>query len=140
MSETDEVIVERFSAVICWCNECRFAAHLPIGADPANIGVRCLFPGYCEDCRDIVEADLLKEPVQCPDCRGDRVIAYDNPLLLGEPSEDEVVSWNVADRLGRVLVLTDGTYLCPECSRFTLRFCADVDGDGLCEECKAKAN
>jgi hypothetical protein len=137
---TDDASSDTLCAVFCWCNECHFAAHLPIGADANNVAVRCLFPSYCEDCRDIVEADLFLVPLGCPDCGGERVTPYDDVLLVGKAGDDEVVSWNVKDHLGRVPVLTDGTYLCPDCSGFTLRFCVDYEGDGLCEECKAKAN
>jgi DNA-directed RNA polymerase subunit RPC12/RpoP len=140
MTSNDDLTEATLSAVFCWCDECHYAARLEIGADALNVSVRCLFPSYCEDCRDIVEADLFRAPLACPDCGGERVTPYDDALLGGENGENEVVSWNVKDHLGRVPVLTDGMYLCPECSGFTLRFCADVDGDGLCDDCMAKAN
>jgi hypothetical protein len=47
---------------------------------------------------------------------------YDAEELIGARGEREVVSWNAAGRLGRVLVLPDGRYLCPTCRAHSLTF------------------
>jgi hypothetical protein len=42
--------------------------------------------------------------------------------LIGEIGENEIESWNMEEDLGRELILTDGTYFCPSCEEFKLRF------------------
>jgi hypothetical protein len=76
----------------------------------------------------MVEVNLLAEPVKCPKCTSPSIIAYDSSELRGDEGETVVASWNVEDKLGRVLTLDDGTYKCPACEKFKLRF-AD---SGLC--------
>jgi len=82
----------------------------------------CYFPAYCDRCRELVEANLLAKPVECPMCGSSPVIPYDDEKLVGEIGEEEVESWNMEEDLGRELVLTDGTYFCPSCEEFKLRF------------------
>lgn len=88
----------------------------------------CAFPCLCRACTKIVTANLLDRPPICPDCQGDKVVPYDPEELCNERGEATVASWNISDRLGRELVLTDGRYYCPSCNSFGLRF----QDAGLC--------
>jgi hypothetical protein len=69
-----------------------------------------------------VEANLLAKPVICPTCESSPVIPYDDEKFVGEIGVEEVESWNMEEELGRELVLRDGTYFCPSCEEFKLRF------------------
>jgi len=102
--------------------DCGFNASGLIGGGKADFESVCHFPAYCERCQLMVSVNLLAKTLRCPHCRSRRVRSYDHPSLQGRTGNEEVVSWNVSDRLGRVLALHDGTYLCPACGRFTLRF------------------
>lgn len=93
-----------------------------IGGGMANFTSFCAFPAWCTACRQVLLLNLLDEPLTCPHCASNGVLPYDNARLIGKAGSNLVASWNVADRLGRVLVLTDGSYLCPGCQQFTLHF------------------
>jgi len=54
--------------------------------------------------------------------------SIDDPTLSEFAGEYTVVSWNMHEKLGRVLELTDGNYRCPQCGLMTLRF----EDSGLC--------
>lgn len=82
----------------------------------------CYFPVLCRNCKEIVQLNLLSERKLCPKCKGSQVIPYDNKKLVGKLGKNEVVSWNIEEQLGRVLRLTDGTYFCPSCGEYKLRF------------------
>ena len=85
----------------------------------------CHFPCLCESCRDIVDANLLADALRCSRCRGIHLIPYDDPRLVGTAGELSLAEWNMQDSLGRILVLTDGTYKCPKCGKMTLTFNED---------------
>jgi Zn finger protein HypA/HybF involved in hydrogenase expression len=58
----------------------------------------------------------------CPQCKTKKIIPYDDSTLAGETGKNVVEHWNVKEQLGRELILTDGTYRCPQCEQMTLRF------------------
>jgi DNA-directed RNA polymerase subunit RPC12/RpoP len=72
--------------------------------------------------------NLLAKKPRCPDCGAANPVPYDNPQLLGSAGEHTVAEWNIEGRLGRGLILTDGSYRCPKCGKMTLRF----SDTGLC--------
>lgn len=109
------------SLVIAVC-ECGYMAKSAIGGGMATFMEICYFPAYCEVCLELVEANLLAKPVECPVCDSSQVIPYDDEKLIGEIGEEEVEAWNMEEQLDRELVLTDGTYFCPSCEEFKLRF------------------
>jgi Zn finger protein HypA/HybF involved in hydrogenase expression len=88
----------------------------------------CAFPCLCRDCKRIVDANLLDAPASCPDCKNANVVPYDHEELCEDRGEVTVTSWSLDEHLGRELVLTDGTYYCPSCDSFRLRF----EDTGLC--------
>jgi len=102
--------------------DCGFHASALVGGGMREFQSVCRFPAYCECCHLLVEVNLLVKTPRCPHCQSRRVRSYDHPSLQGQVGKEEVVSWNVSDRLGRVLMLHDGTYLCPACGQLTLRF------------------
>jgi hypothetical protein len=98
------------------------ATELPIGAEMANFIFYCAFPVLCRDCQDLVITNVLQKPPHCPHCGGDDIIPYDSSKLLHKEGDNLVAWWNVSDKLGRVLVLTDGDYLCPACNKYHMTF------------------
>ena len=66
-----------------------------------------------------LKEDLIKHQWNC---KTTKVIPYDNPTLsrsVGEDVELETVtSWNMKEKLGRELILTNGIYRCPQTLRF----------------------
>ena len=108
--------------------ECGVEAEILIGGGMMNFTTTCYFPCLCGSCHNIVEADLLATAPQCPECGTANPIPYDDPRVLGSLGEQTVAEWNMQERLGRELILTDGSYKCPKCGKMTLQF-AD---SGLC--------
>lgn len=104
----------------CLCGH--HSGTLMIGGGMANYASFCAFPAYCSACRELLVVNLFNQPLTCPHCGGKEVLPYDQPSLIGKLGRKQVASWEVSDKLLRVLVLTDGTYLCPACQKFTLRF------------------
>jgi hypothetical protein len=88
----------------------------------ANCETVCLFPVYCRACRVLLCANLFDSPITCEKCGGSDVVAYDAPELLGEAGASKVFSWHIAERLGRIPRLSDGSYLCPSCQQKRLLF------------------
>ena len=109
------------SEVIAVC-DCGYRARSLIGGGMATFEEVCYFPACCEQCHELVEVNLLANPVRCPECDGSQVIPYDDAKLIGERGANEVESWNMEEELGRELVLTDGSYYCPSCGKFKLKF------------------
>jgi hypothetical protein len=107
---------------------CGLSAELLIGGGMFNFTTFCAFPCACETCHQVVNVNLLDRDVHCPLCGAAGPLPFDDPRLAGAPGDHAVAEWNVENSLGRVLVLTDGTYRCPRCGQNTLRF---VD-TGLC--------
>ena len=93
-----------------------------------NHTTTCYFPCLCESCHNLVRVNLLAEKPECPDCGAANPVPYDDPRLMGTAGERVIAEWNMEERLGRRLILTDGSYICPKCEQMTLRF---ADG-GLC--------
>ena len=93
-----------------------------------NFTTTCFFPCLCESCHSVVRVNLLSKSLRCPQCRARNPIPYDDPRLSESPGHHQVASWNMEDRLGKELVLTDGKYRCPQCGRMSLEF----SDSGLC--------
>ena len=101
--------------------ECGYSIDLVLGGGMANFQTVCQFPVYCRKCRSLQCFNLLDAPISCNKCGGLDVKAYDSPELIGEAGTGEVFSWHLAG-LYRVLHLSDGRYLCPNCQQLRLRF------------------
>lgn len=109
------------SSVTASC-ECGYRASALIGGGMANFMDVCYFPALCNDCKEIVQVNLLSKRKLCPKCKRSQVLPYDDNKLVGKLGKNEIITWNMEDLLGRVLRLTDGIYLCPACEEFKLRF------------------
>lgn len=117
------------SAVNATCT-CGLATQVLVGGGMLTFETTCYFPCHCRQCRNVVQVNLLGSKKQCPHCRARHVIPYDSPELSGSPGKEVIAEWNVEDRLGRNLALTDGTYECPRCETMSLRFsCGGVCWD-----------
>jgi predicted RNA-binding Zn-ribbon protein involved in translation (DUF1610 family) len=75
----------------------------------------CLFPAQCPRCERVVEVNLARKPVRCPDCGSKDVTPYGDSAPIGADGFDEVARWGE-------LRLKDIAYDCPACKQMTLRF------------------
>jgi len=108
--------------------QCGLDTSILIGGGMLNFMTTCYFPCLCGQCCNVVQVNLLVKQRWCPQCKSMKVIPYDDPMLSELAGKHTVVSWNMGEKLGRVLKLTDGNYRCPQCGRMTLRF----EDSGLC--------
>ena len=69
----------------------------------------------------MVEINLLAELPTCESCGSENIQSYHLSELCGEPGSETVVDWRLDQDPGPVS-LTNGTYLCPSCGEFSLRF------------------
>jgi len=113
--------------VVATCS-CGYETSSLIGGGMLNFDRVCIFPALCEDCRLLVSVNLYEDSPKCPQCKKENIIPYGHTRLVGKKSRSVVVDWHVKDRLGRVLKLHKGTYYCPACGEFNLRF----SDSGLC--------
>ena len=90
-----------------------------VGGGMRDFGTVCNFPHYCEACKIVFEANLLKKERYCPECGTEKVVAYEDHACRSE--EKIVFSWNAIDLDGE-LKLTDGWYFCPACGSYRLIF------------------
>jgi Zn finger protein HypA/HybF involved in hydrogenase expression len=119
--------VEMGSQVTAEC-QCGFHASVAIGGGVLDFTTTCYFPCYCEDCHRMVHGNLLEKEPRCPECKGKKILPYDDSSLRKSLGKKTVAEWNIEQYLGRSLRLTNGKYKCPKCEKFTLHF---SDG-GLC--------
>lgn len=76
----------------------------------------------CDNCRAVVQVDLLDGQTLCPKCKSTKITPYDDPRLSGPTGRTTVTEWNMVQELGRNLKLSDGSYRCPQCNQMTLHF------------------
>ena len=100
---------------------CGYSAEAMIGGGMLNFQDTFLFPAICPKCAEVVTINLLAKTPACRACRSRRVQSYHLDELLGEAGSETVVEWR-NPRDWSLISLTDGTYLCPSCGDFTLRF------------------
>lgn len=115
------------SQVIAKC-DCGVEAVIDIGSGMMDFTTRCSFPCLCESCHNVVEVNLLAKTIRCPKCRKSNPIPYDDPRLYELKGSEQVAVWNMQDKLGREVILTDGKYKCPKCGKMSLEF----TDSGLC--------
>ena len=109
------------SAVTAQCT-CGYSCPVLIGEGMATFKTTCYFPCLCETCGAVVQVNFLAILPKCPSYNTTEIVPYDDPKVAGKPGKKNVASWTMKDRLGRVLVLTDGTYRCPSCREISLEF------------------
>jgi hypothetical protein len=101
---------------------CGVELTIPIGGGMQTFTHLCSFPCLCPRCKIITTVNLLDARHRCPKCRSTKLIPYDDPSLSDGTGSQVIASWNMAEQLGRELVLTDSHYHCPQCGQMTLRF------------------
>ena len=109
------------SQVTAQC-ECGVGAEILVGGGMMDFTTTCYFPCLCDRCNKVVQVNLLATKPRCPDCGAANPVPYDDPQLIGSPGDEIVAEWNMEERLGRNLLLTDGSSKCPGCRKKTLRF------------------
>lgn len=102
--------------------QCGLETYILVGGGMADCIGTCYFPCFCESCHNVVQVNVLAEEKQCPQCKTNNVIPYDDPSLSQRSGRLTVVSWDMKQQLGRDLALTNGRYRCPQCNQMTLRF------------------
>tara|TARA_B100000315_G_C14547437_1_gene573961 strand:+ start:544 stop:900 length:357 start_codon:yes stop_codon:yes gene_type:complete len=102
--------------------KCGYEKELFIGGGMSNFETVCHFPSYCQNCNDLVQTNLYEKTVKCPQCKSEKVVAYDQKELISKLGMKVVCCWNTFEELGRVIALTNGNYLCPSCSNNRLKF------------------
>jgi len=101
--------------------DCGYQREILLGGGMMNFTTYCNFPAYCSKCKGLFEANLFKKELECPDCENNDALPYDDDSLCKQKSKP-VFDWNVQDEIGKYLELTDGKYLCPKCSQYTMSF------------------
>ena len=105
---------------------CGLNSEIRIGGGMSTFTYLCYFPCLCENCNDIVEVNLYDMHPQCPNCRGENLIPYDDKQVIAIEGDHNIVSWNANEKVDRELILTNGTYMCPKCKKMTLRFIGPI--------------
>ena len=102
--------------------ECGYTTgQLMVGGGIQTFKTTYIFPAFCRDCQDLVATNLLDEQPKCEHCGSDRAKAYGDESLQGEAGSEVIVSWgHPANESG--VTISNGTYLCPSCGEFQLRF------------------
>jgi hypothetical protein len=100
--------------------ECGFISNSPVGGGMLDFEMVCYFPALCHVCHDCVTINLFLKKPKCPKCKNTSVIPYDDPELIGTTIDSVAASWYAKDKLGRDLILYEGTYLCPACGNYSL--------------------
>jgi len=95
--------------------DCGLTATSLIGGGRSDFQENCWFPAACRGCNQVVEVNLLKPPLRCPDCNSLEVTSYTDPSLAKDDGERDLITWGQHH-------LTNGHYQCPACGQFTLRF------------------
>ena len=108
------------TAVYATC-ECGLETEITIGAGFSDFPHVCLFPALCRQCERVIEANLAREPVRCPECGTTQVTPYTDPALAKGDGHSTVAAWGDVE-------LSDGHYHCPACKQMTLHFAPT----GLC--------
>lgn len=93
---------------------CGFSSTITVGGGMRDFQTNAPFPHYCKTC-GLVNANMQADPIACPTCQSQEVIAYGQPPI-SLPSEGRPgVEWGgyKAPRTGN---------LCPKCKEMTLEF------------------
>lgn len=115
------------SAIRAKC-ECGYDQEFLIGGGMSNFEELCLFPCLCRECKAIVSANLLQNPLACPECESKVITPYGQGELCQKGGKKEVASWKLGGNESKRLSLTDGAYYCPPCNSFGLTF----EDSGFC--------
>lgn len=101
---------------------------LKIGGGMMSFTTRCSFPAYCSAGKPhVVTVNLYDKPLKCTHHKKPP-IPYNDLSLIGKKGRVIRVSTRIGplgdDGHYTIFELTSGTYLCPACQNFTLKFSA----------------
>jgi Zn finger protein HypA/HybF involved in hydrogenase expression len=102
--------------------KCGVNKDILIGGGMRSFKYECLFPCLCENCEEVVEVNLYDSNLRCPSCKDNNLIPYDDDRVKGVKGDQNVITWNANWKLGRELILTNGSYKCPKCKNLSLGF------------------
>jgi len=132
------------SSLLAICG-CGYEARAFIGSSRASHGRVFVFPHRCHDCSKLVNVDLHKQPVACPECAGQNIEQYGlrTPVkprapkpswyqrLFRSPEPNEYEPPEVPANLvsatycyvleSKFALFSDGN-LCPKCGQVSLQF------------------
>ncbi len=100
---------------------CGYKREMFLGGGMLDFTTSCNFPIFCGKCSSLFEANLLDNNQKCPKCHSPNIIPYDDNSLSKNKGK-VVFTWDMQEKLGRELILTDSKYLCPNCGQFLLSF------------------
>jgi hypothetical protein len=86
-----------------------------------DFGEICHFPAYCKEGNRLVDVNMHAHPRRCPAGHDAEPVPYNATSLIKTLGPRVVAEWNRLDPASHV-VLTDGTYLCPACHKYSLTF------------------
>ena len=127
------------------CNRCNFSKDLQLGAGRRTFKETAMWPVWCTACGNLSVANHKKPSLVCAECGSNDVKRSEDPeVWSGDGQSSAALTWSLGTEkgepiernwferlLGRPpkyrikyidLRLTDGTYLCPSCKKFSLRF------------------
>lgn len=100
--------------------ECGYESPLlMIGDEMFSFDTLCNFPAFCAQGDHLVTVNLFEHPILCPDGHKNEPTPYSNAHLKGKTGGNTIASWRYS---GHQVELTDGTYFCPSCHQYTLKF------------------
>lgn len=79
------------------------------------------FPFYCENCDTLIVQNLLMPELVCPNCKGKKLISYDDEKVCNNESE-VLRTVDMMSTFGREFVMKNDNNLCPRCKKSTLKF------------------
>lgn len=95
--------------------KCGYNKTSLIGGGKLNYKTTEYFPCLCGNCNEIVQSNLRKEKLICPNCSSFKISPYNTKKLIGTIGE------NIIER-SFDNILTDGFYKCPKCKEMLLQF------------------
>lgn len=95
---------------------------LPVGPRSAPPKF-CLFMFLCKECQCVSNLDIHAAELSCQHCGSSAVVPFGSPPAVGELGPRVVFQcWPCERFTPEQLTLTDGTYFCPTCQKYTARF------------------
>ena len=95
--------------------ECGVSTISLVGGFMCNFKTTEYFPALCSGCSNIVQVNNKDDKPQCPDCNSTDVTLYYDDSLIGTVGDRKIAT-------SFFISLTNGTYKCPQCGKYTLQF------------------
>ncbi len=105
---------------------CGYSAHAIIGSSRGHHGRVFMYPHHCKACPDLVNADLLFQPVLCPHCRSYPLTRYGRAVKATAEAEgkasESIVDTSYCYNLKTEFQLPVTGNPCPMCGQSSLTF------------------